>query len=161
MVEPAAEDTDRILTLLAQAPSRLAAATRGVGAARLALRTETEPWSVSDILAHLRACSDVWGKSIRAMLEQDNPQQRYKSPRAYMRQPKYHAAEFAAALESFTQERQKLVQVLADLDEAGWGRPGTFSGTSPRNRSQTVMSYAARVANHEQPHLDQVEALLE
>jgi uncharacterized damage-inducible protein DinB len=159
-MEPPADETHRILTLLAQAPPRLAEATRGVGPARLALRTEAEPWSVCDILAHLRACSDVWGDSIRAMIEQDDPKQRYKSPRAFMRKPKYQAAEFASALESFTQERQQLIKFLADLDEAGWERPGTFTGTSPRNRSQTVLSYAARMVNHEQPHLDQVEALL-
>jgi hypothetical protein len=77
-----------------------------------------------------------------------------------MRKPKYTEQEFKAALESFTHERQKLVKTLADLDEAGWLRRGIFTGTSPRQRDQTVLSYSERIVNHEQPHLDQIEALL-
>jgi hypothetical protein len=119
-----------------------------------------EPWSVSDILAHLRACSDAWGNSIIAMMTRDNPTLRYVSPRSWMRKPKYRDQEFDAALKSFTQERQKLVKALADLDEAGWLCRGTFTGTSPRQRDQTVLSYSDRIVNHEQPHLDQIESLL-
>jgi hypothetical protein len=119
-----------------------------------------EPWSVSDILAHLRACSDVWGNSIIAMITRDNPTLRYVSPRSWMRKPTYLEQEFDAALESFTQERQKLVKALAELDEAGWIRRGTFTGASPRQRDQTVLSYSDRIVNHEQPHLDQIESLL-
>jgi hypothetical protein len=52
------------------------------------------------------------------------------------------------------------VKALAELDENGWVRHGTFTGTSPRQRDQTVFSYAERMVNHEQPHLDQIEALL-
>jgi hypothetical protein len=77
-----------------------------------------------------------------------------------MRKPTYLGQEFDAALESFTQERQKLVKALGDLDEAGWGRRGTFTGASPRQRDQTVLSYSDRIVNHEQPHLDQIESLL-
>ena len=31
----------------------------------------------------------------------------------------------------------------------------------PRQRDQTVFSYAERIVNHEQPHLKQIEALLQ
>jgi len=159
-MEPLSEDISRILELLTQGPFRIEKATSGFQSARLCLRSEAEPWSVSDILAHLRACSDVWGNSIIAMITQDNPTRRYVSPRSWMRKPKYQDQEFAAALESFTQERQKLVETLADLDETGWVRRGTFTGTSPRQRDQTVWSYSERIVNHEQPHLDQIESLL-
>jgi len=141
-------------------PVRLNDATSGIQPSRLQLRTETEPWSISDILAHLRACSDSWGDSIHAMLTQDNPTKRYVSPRALMKKPKYQCQEFSIALESFAQEREKLVKVLANIDKSGWKRPGTFTGTSPRQRNQTVFSYTERIINHEQPHLDQVESLL-
>lgn len=159
-MEPTSQDIDRILELLTQAPLRLIEATRDIQMARLSLRTGAEPWSVSDILTHLRACSDVWGSSINAMITQDNPILRYVSPRSWMKKPQYAKQEFKAALESFTQEHQKLVKMLADLDEAGWTRPGTFTGTSSRQRDQTVLSYAERIVNHEQPHLEQIESLL-
>ncbi len=159
-MKPLSEDISRILALLTQAPLRLEKATRGFPMTRLYLRTDMEPWSISDMLAHLRACSDVWGNSIIAMITQDNPTLRYVSPRSWVKKPTYLAQEFAAALESFTQERQKLVKALALLDEAGWARCGTFTGTAPRQRDQTVLSYSDRIVNHEQPHLAQIESLL-
>lgn len=94
------------------------------------------------------------------MLTEDNPTQRYKSPRAFMKKPKYQTQEFTTALGSFTQERQKLVKVLTSLDAAGWARPGTYTGVTPRQQDQTVLSLATRMVNHEQPHLDQIEILL-
>lgn len=159
-MNPVPQDTSRILELLAHAPLRLEKATRHFQATRLYLRSDVEPWSVSDILAHLRACADVWGHSIIAMITRDNPTLRYVSPRTWIRKTPYLEQEFNAALESFAQERQKLVRALADLDAAGWVRCGTFTGTSPRGRDQTVLSNAHRLVNHEQAHLDQIESLL-
>ena len=160
-MKPISDDISRILKQLTQGSTRIETATRGMPSERLYLRSEEEPWSVSDIMAHLRTCSDVWGKSIIAMITQDHPTLRYVSPRSWMRKPPYADQEFATALEAFTQERQKLVEMLADLDEADWACRGTFTGTSPRQRDQTVFSYAERLANHEQRHLDQIESLLQ
>ncbi len=154
------EDISRVLELLTLAPLRLETATCGLEAMRLDFRSDEEPWSISDILAHLRACSDVWGNSIIAMMTQDNPTLRYMSPRSWMKKPKYMDQEFDRALQSFAQERQKLVKVLADLDETGWSRRATFTGVSDRQRDQTVLTYSARIVSHEQPHLDQIESLL-
>lgn len=159
-MKPISEDISRVLELLTEAPLRLEKVTSGVQTTRLNLRTDVEPWSVSDILAHLRACSDCWGSSINAMISQDNPTLRYVSPRSWMKKPKYAEQAFYAALKSFTQERQKLIKVLTDLDKASWMRHGTFTGTSPRQRDQTVLSYSERIINHEQPHLEQIESLL-
>lgn len=154
------EDISRIVAHLTHAPLRVETATRGLQTTQLYLRSDAEPWSVSDILAHLRACSDVWGNSIIAMLTRDNPTLRYVSPRSWMNKPLYREQAFDVALVSFTQERQKLVQALAELDEAGWLRRATLTGVSARQRDQTVLSYADRIVTHEQPHLDQIESLL-
>jgi len=154
------EATSRILELLTHAPLRVEKATRGAQTTRLCLRSDVEPWSVSDILAHLRACADVWGGSIIAMIMRDNPTMPYVSPRTWMKKPMYVEQEFNAALESFAKERQKLVKALAELDETGWLRRASFSGVSDRQRDQPVVSYADRIVNHEQPHLDQIESLL-
>ena len=154
------EDTGRVIELLKQGPLRIKKATRGTLNTQLHARTNTEPWSISDILVHLRACSDVWGDTIMTMLAEDNPTQRYKSPRSFMNKPKYQNQEFATALESYTQERQKLIKVLTNLDKAGWARPCTYTGVTPRQRDQTVLSLVNRIVDHEQPHLDQIETLL-
>ncbi|MCB9135900.1 MAG: DinB family protein [Anaerolineales bacterium] len=154
------DNINHILALLRQGPICLENATRGIDAKHLSLRTEEEPWSVGDILAHLRACSDVWGDSIMKMLTQENPVQRYVSPRSLLRKPEYTDPPFETALESFAQARKNLLKMLEGLDEASWARSGTFTGTSPRARDQTVFSYAERIVNHEQDHLAQIEMLL-
>ena len=38
--------------------------------------------SVNDVLAHLRACADVWGDSIAAMLSGDQPRIKAINPRS-------------------------------------------------------------------------------
>lgn len=159
-MKPLSEDISRIVAHLTHAPLRVETATCGLQTTQLYLRSDAEPWSVSDILAHLRACSDVWGNSIIAMLTRDNPTLRYVSPRSWMNKPLYREQAFDVALVSFTQERQKLVKVLAELDEAGWLRRATFTGVSDRQRDQTVVSYADRIVTHEQGHLGQIESLL-
>ena len=153
-------ETKRVIELLKQGPTRIKKAASGVQTAQLDVRTDEEPWSISDILIHLRACSDVWGETIMKMLTEDNPAQRYKSPRGFMKKPKYQNQEFTDALGAYTQERKKLVKELLNLDESGWSRPGTYTGTTPRHRDQTVLSLAQRMVDHEQPHLDQIETLL-
>jgi len=159
-MNPDAQETSRILASLTDAPLRIEQITRDLPPERLYLRSEAEPWSINDILAHLRANADVWGKSIIAMLTRDHPTLRYVSPRGWMKKPIYQEQEFFAALELFTHERQKLVKTLAALDEIGWQRGATFTGTSERGREQTVFSYANRMISHEQAHLTQIEGLL-
>ena len=154
------ENLQRVIELLKQGPLRIKKATSIVQTAQLHVRTDEEPWSISDILIHLRACSDVWGETIMKMLTENNPTQRYQSPRGFMKKPKYQNQEFAGALKAYTQERQKLLKVLTKLDEAGWSRPGTYTNVTTRHRNQTVLSLAQRMMDHEQPHLDQIEDLL-
>lgn len=159
-MEPTSQDIGRILELLKQGPLRIRKAIRNVDEERLDLRTTEEPWSVRDILIHLRACSDVWGETIMTMWSEDNPIQRYRSPRSFMKSPKYQGQDLNFALRTYAQERRKLVNVLTNLDGVGWTRPGTCTGTTPRHRDQTVWSLTNRIVNHEQPHLEQIEALL-
>jgi hypothetical protein len=114
---------------------------------------------VNDILAHLRACADVWGKSILAMVAQDHPTLRYVSPRTRMKKTNYAALDFHASLQAFAQQRAELVKALSNLDAAGWLRGATFTGTT-RGREATVLSYARRITDHEREHCEQLEAIL-
>ncbi|RPJ25719.1 MAG: hypothetical protein EHM33_13715 [Chloroflexi bacterium] len=53
-------EIEEYLRLLSQTSHRITKATNGLEEARLKSRTEEQPWSVNDILAHLRSCADVW-----------------------------------------------------------------------------------------------------
>ena len=115
-------EIDDLLALLEETPRRLVAMASGIENARLQAKVDQDTWSVNDILAHLRACADVWGKSILAMIAQDQPTLRYVSPRTWMRKTDYHAQEFHASLQAFTNQRAMLLQALKMLKIAEWSR---------------------------------------
>lgn len=148
-----------LLTTLAATPQRLTAMTSDLDHAQLHASPTDDAWSINEILGHLRACAEVWGKSILVMIDQDHPTLRYVSPRTQMRKANYAAQEFQPSLQTFTEQRAALIQALTALDSAGWARGATFTGTT-RGRSQTVFSYAQRIAEHETQHLAQVAAVV-
>jgi hypothetical protein len=156
-VSPA--ETENVLRLLAATPRRIASLSRGVEISKLHFRPHQDSWSANDILAHLRACADVWGKSIVEMITQDHPKLRYISPRSWIRKTDYLELEFRGSLKAFTDQRGELLRVLKSLAIKDWSRSATFTATM-KGREQTVFSYACRIAEHENKHCDQIEAVL-
>ena len=152
-------DIETTLKLLAATPRRLAAVSNGLGNARLQLKPDANTWSANEILAHLRACTDVWGKSIAAMLGQNQPTLRYISPRTWIRKTDYPDLDFYTSLKAFTQQRKTLLRTLKSLSPTDWSRGAIFTGTT-RGRVQTVFSYAWRMAEHERGHCEQIERVL-
>jgi hypothetical protein len=152
-------EIESLLHLLAETPVRIKSAAEGAEHARLHSRPDENAWSMNDILAHLRACADVWGKSIQAMIGQDHPTLRYVSPRTWIRRKDYPDHEFGASLQAFSRQREDLLQALRSLGSEGWSRGATFTGTT-RGREQTVMSYAQRLAQHEKEHCEQMEKMM-
>ena len=93
------------------------------------------------------------------MIQQDQPVLRYVSPRTWIRKTDYLQAEFQQSLKIFTEERAELLALLQSLKAEEWSRGATFTGTT-RGREQTVWSYAQRLAQHEDEHCQQIEALV-
>jgi len=154
-----AVEIDQLLILLEETPRRLVAMASGFENTHLHNKPDQDTWSVNDILAHLRACADVWGKSILTMIAQNHPALRYVSPRTWMRKTNYHTQEFHASLQIFANQRQDLLQALKMLNIEEWSRGATFTGTV-RGREQTIFSYVQRIVDHETAHLEQIESLL-
>ncbi|HEU4389395.1 MAG TPA: DinB family protein [Blastocatellia bacterium] len=153
------DETQSVLRLLTATPRRIASLSRRVQESKLYFRPHPDSWSANDILAHLRACADVWGKSIKAMITQDHPTLRYISPRGWIRKTDYPALEFGISLQAFTDQRRELLRELKGLSIKAWSRRATFTATT-RGRDQTVFSYACRIADHEIKHCGQIEAVL-
>lgn len=114
-----------------------------------------DAWSVHEIVAHLRACAEVWGRSIRRMIADDVPTIRYVSPRGWIKKTDFLELNFSDLLKAFTAERVALLDVLTTLDAPDWLRSATFTGTTA-GRHMTVLQYAQRIADHETKHLDQI-----
>ena len=156
-VSPA--ETESVLRLLAATPRRIASLSQGIEISNLHFRRRQDSWSANDILAHLRACADIWGKSIVEMITQDHPKLRYISPRSWIRKTDYLELEFRRSLKAFTEQRRELLRALKGLAIKDWSRLATFTATTG-GREQTVFSYACRIAEHEHKHCDQIEAVL-
>lgn len=148
-------DIDAVLTALSQTPKDIAIITRGYSERQLLNKPEAGAWSAQEIVAHLRACAEVWGRSIERMLAEDNPIIRYVSPRGWIKKSDYLQQSFRDSLKAFVDRRVKLVKTLSELDGVDWSRRATFTATTS-GREVTVLSYARRIADHEAHHMDQL-----
>ena len=151
--------TEQILTLLAETPRRLASLTAGLPPAQLVVSPAPGEWSARDVLAHLRACADMWGKSIAVILSQDRPTIKAVNPTTWIKQTDYRQQEFQPSLQAFTAQRLQLLAVLHPLAPEFWSRTATVMGAG-KPLQRTVYSYAQRLANHERSHFRQFERIV-
>ena len=150
---------EHVLTLLAEAPRRIAALTARIESARLRAPTNEGEWSANDVLAHLRACADVWGGSIVTMVREDHPTIRAISPRTWIHDTDYPDRAFGPSLRAYTRQRGELLALLETLPPEDWARGGTFTGAG-RLLERTVLSEASAIAVHERPHIKQIERVV-
>ena len=144
-----------VLTVLSETPQQIARVARGHSARRLHRKPAADAWSAQEIVAHLRACAEVWGGSIDRMLAEDHPTIRYVSPRGWIKKTDYLQQSFRETLRAFAGQRTALVGTLSKLNASSWARRATFTGTTA-GREATVLDYARRIADHEVGHLDQL-----
>lgn len=137
-------------------PGRLADLAEGLSAAQLTASPGPGEWSARDVLAHLRACADMWGKTIALILSEDRPTFRAVSPRTWIKKTNYPQQEFRPNLQAYTAQRASLLAVLKPLEPEAWSRTATVTGGG-KPREQTVYTYAESLANHERSHFQQME----
>lgn len=151
---------DTILTILKETPLRLESLTERVAVAALHAAPSADEWSVNDVLAHLRACADVWGDYyIATILEQDQPTIKAMNPRTWIKTTDYLEQEFPSSLRAFSKQRRKLLKTLETLSAQDWARTNTLIGAG-KPLTQTLLSHADGLARHERAHLRQVERIL-
>ena len=133
----------------------MAALTANLTQSQLAASPSPDQWSVNDVLAHLRACADVWGDCIATILRQETTTLRAVNPRQWIKRTTYPKETFGPSLDAFVAQRFGLLARLEGLDEAQWKLSVTVTGAgNPLQR--TVFSYAERLARHEHVHIGQV-----
>jgi hypothetical protein len=150
---------DQVLTQLPDTPTRIAALTDGLTPEQLCATPIDGGWSANEVLAHLRACADVWGGCIVKMVTQDKPTLRVVSPRTWIRKTNYLDLEFLPSLQVFATQRAELLAVLRSLAPEGWSRAATVTGAGAV-LERTVLFYAQGLALHEGVHLNQVQCIV-
>jgi hypothetical protein len=148
--------TEQVLALLAETPPLIAALTAGLGPEQLHASPGDGEWSANEVLAHLRACADVWGGCIVTIVSQDTPTLRAVSPRTWIRKTDYLDQAFMPSLQAFAAHRTALLAVLKSLGPEDWSRRALVTGAG-KVLERTVLSYAQGLANHERPHLEQIQ----
>ena len=146
---------EQVLTQLAEQPKAIAALTSGLPRARLHRSPSRGEWSLSDVLAHLRSCSDMWGKYIATIIFEDRPTIRAMNPTTWIKQTNYPELEFAPSLRSFAKQRAELLALLRRQPKAAWARSATVTGAG-KSRERTVLDYARWLANHERSHVKHI-----
>jgi hypothetical protein len=150
---------EQVLTLLAETPTRIAALTADLAPAQLRATPNHNEWSANDVLAHLRACADVWGNCMVAMITEDKPTLRAVNPLTWIKKTDYLELELRPSLSTFARQRAGLLAVLEPLQREAWSRTATVTGAGAV-LERTVLFYGRWLAGHERPHVKQVERIV-
>lgn len=150
--------SEQALNLLAAHPRRLAALTDGLTHTQLHTPPTEGAWSINDVLAHLRACADMWGGCMARMIAEEKPTLRAINPRTWIKRTDYLQQDFAPSLRAFTAQRADLLAQLGSLPPDGWLRSATVTGAGA-TLQRTVLFYGDWLARHERTHVRQVERI--
>ena len=151
--------TEQLLTQLTEQPKAIAALTARLTRTRLQDPPGRGEWSINEVLAHLRSCSDMWGKYIARIIAEDRPTIRAMNPRRWIKSTNYPELEFAPSLRAFTKQRAELLVLLRPLPKIGWSRSATVTGAG-RPIEVTVLDYARRLADHERSHVNHIARIV-
>lgn len=146
---------EKILTLLTEAPARIAAATAGVDAAHLRAAPAEGEWSATEILAHIRACADVWGACMATILAEDRPTIRAVNPRTWIRGTDYPDLDFRPSFRAFSAQQADLLATLERSGPEAWLRSTVVTGAGAA-LERNVYWYAHGLATHERSHVKQI-----
>ena len=149
---------DRILLLLPESPQRIEKATSGLSAEQLQAPAGEGEWSARDVMAHLRACSDVWGGHIHRILTEDQPNIAGINPRVYIKKTNYPEQTFEKLFVDFVRQRADLLSVLKNLPPEGWVRSALVRSYG-QVFEKRVQFYADKMARHERGHVNQIQKI--
>lgn len=147
------------MRVLPATPRRIAEHTVGLTAEQLRTAPGSGSWSANEVLAHLRACADVWGGCITKILAENRPTLRAVNPRTWINQTDYLDQSFQPSLQAFRRQRARLIAVLEPLGPEAWRRTATVTGAG-KPLTRTMLFYADWLVRHERPHIKQIERIV-
>jgi DinB family protein len=150
---------EQVLTLLAETPTRIAELTSSLSRDQLRTPPGPEEWSANDVLAHLRACADVWGDAMLTIIAGDQPMLRATNPLTWITKTNYPDLDFRRSFGAFARQRSELLPVLERLPREGWSRTITVTGAGSL-LVRDVLFYGRWMAGHERTHVKQVARIV-
>lgn len=144
------------LERLAAFPGALQQRLEGLSDAALRFRPAPDEWSVVEVVGHLCDAEALWGGRVCQMLRSERPAFPPFDQDAMVAQQRYQEQQVAALLSTLSERRAKHIAFLREL------HPSQFEcdGIHPIRGLVTVSSTLLRLPNHDQLHLNQIEANL-
>ena len=150
---------EETLRLLTETPRQINALTTGLSPAQARTPVAPGEWSANEVLAHLRACADVWETCIRAILTGNRPTLKAVNPRTWIKQTGYLQMEFGTSLQAYLDQRAGLLAILKPLPSEAWELEATITGAGAP-LARTVHFYAQWLARHERSHIKQIRTIV-
>ena len=158
-MSPRAFPVSVTLEMLAAGPRAIRDLVAPAPDARRRARPGPDAWSAHEIFAHLRACADVWGGHIRAILADHPARLGAGDPRAWAADRRYADAEFQDSFAVYLTDREALLALLRNLPEEGWASSALMVGSATRVE-RSVHWHADHIARHEEQHVVQMSRVL-
>ena len=151
---PTMEETEGLISRLAAAPSRYAAALSRLEDADSVSDMHDGEWSPVEVLAHVRAANDILEPRIFHVLVRENTPLVAYDDGVWARVARYATLPITESLATMKQKRKELVHMLKGISPEDWQRTGTHEVRGP----MSVFELASYVADHDEEHIAQIEA---
>lgn len=133
----------------------LAMATTGAAGPVLDFHAEGYSWTVRQLVCHLADAEAVAVMRFRQMLAEDNPTLQYFDDPQWMVNLDYARRKTSVALETFRRLRSDNHELLKDLTEVQFARPGTHS----TDGATTLLASVEWFTAHLEEHVGEIQAI--
>jgi len=144
-----------ILTRLSAVPAQLAKALRAFSPAALRRAPQPGKWSAIEIACHLRDIDRLYAERVSKAAFSERPEFWMMDNRTVSEKLRYRDAEPSAVVKEHRRRREDLTSLLRALPHGAWQR----TGLHPKRGELTIERLAQVIADHDENHLRQIEAL--
>ena len=148
--------SESIITALENAPAIIVPLVREIPADVLKRRPQPAKWSAHEHACHLAEVHPLFFSRLELMLNESRPRLRMYNPDEAMEKGALLEIELDEALERFSRDRARLVELLEDLSEDDWQREAEHEEYD----HYSVLIMFRHVALHDMLHAYRIEELL-
>jgi len=144
-----------ILTRLTAAPAQLSKALRAFSPVALRRAPQPGKWSAIEIACHLRDIDRLYAERVSKAAFSERPEFWMMDNADVSEKLRYRDAEPLTVLKEHRRRREDLASLLRALPHGAWQR----TGLHPKRGELTIEELAQVIADHDDNHLRQIEAL--
>jgi uncharacterized damage-inducible protein DinB len=148
--------SEAVIMALENAPAIIVPLVREVPAEILKRRPQPRKWSAHEHACHLAEVHPIFFSRLELMLNETRPRIAAYNPDEAMEEGALLKVNLDEALERFSRDRERLVDLLKDLSEAEWQREASHEEYD----HYSVLIMFRHVALHDMLHTYRIEELL-